>query len=81
MKSVAIVEAFHPIHDIDSPVLPGGISLPVHAFDFERLEEAFSHGIIPTIGLATHGCRHGVVADQVEIFLTGILAPTTGVHN
>jgi hypothetical protein len=47
MKSVAIVEPFHPIDDIDSRVISGGIGLSVHAFDFERLEEAFSHRVIP----------------------------------
>jgi hypothetical protein len=43
MKSVAIVEAFYPIDDIDSCVVSGGVSLSVHALDFECLEETLDH--------------------------------------
>jgi len=43
MKPVSIVEPFYPIDDVDSCVISDGVGLPVHAFDFERLEEALSH--------------------------------------
>ncbi|MFT4564739.1 MAG: hypothetical protein ACI9BW_004509 [Gammaproteobacteria bacterium] len=81
MKPVTIIEAFHPIDDIDPRVISRGISLSIHALNFERLEEALDDCIISAIRLAAHRCRHAVVLDQFAIFLTGILAPTIGVHN
>jgi hypothetical protein len=46
MTPVSIVKAFRPIDDIDSCVIPGGLGLSVHAFNFERLEEALDHGAL-----------------------------------
>jgi hypothetical protein len=44
MKPVSIVKPFHPIDGIDSGVISARVGLAVHAFDFERFEEALSHG-------------------------------------
>jgi hypothetical protein len=43
MKPVSIIEAFHPIDDIDSRMISGRVGLPIDAFDLERFEKALSH--------------------------------------
>ena len=51
MKPVTIIEAFHPIDDIDPSVISRGISLSVHALDFERLEEALDDRVSQQLAL------------------------------
>lgn len=44
-------------------------------------EEAFHHGVIPTVSLAAHAGNQAVTIQQIPVGLAGVLTATVGMHN
>src|SRR5258708_35998149 len=81
VQTFFIVEPFDPIHDIKSRLISRGVSQPVRAFDFERLEEALHWCIIPAIALPAHRLRHVKLLKEFAVLVAGVLAPASRRHH
>ena len=49
------------------------IELVMHAFFLQGREEAFHHGVVPAVRLATHAAGDVVVSEQISIRLACVL--------
>lgn len=74
----SIVEHFDPFKNILRGVLPCSMASMMHKFRFQRMEEAFHHGIVPAIPASTHARRQAVARKPLVVGGGGggILRPT-----
>ena len=75
MAADSIVEYFDPFENVLPGFLAGPIALMMHVFRFQRMEEAFHHGIVPAVPAPTHARRQAVFGEQCAVGGGGVLRP------
>ena len=76
MTTGSIIEHFDPFEHVLPGVFSCPIALMMHVFRFQRMEEAFHHGIVPAVPAPTHARRQAVTGQQLAVSGGGILGPT-----
>ena len=60
MPADSIIEYFDPFENVLPGFFAGPIALMMHVFRFQRMKEAFNHGIVPAVPAPTHARRQAV---------------------
>ena len=81
MQPLAIVEAFDERKDVLTRFVARLIGSVMNEFVLERAEEAFRHGIVVAIALATHARRDTERRELVSVSQATILCALIGVMN
>ena len=61
MKPIAVMEHLNVVYDVCMGFFPGCIPFFIDTLDFESMEEALNHGIIPAVTLTAHTAGHTVL--------------------
>lgn len=81
MQPLAIVKAFDEREDVLTRFVAGLIAAVMNEFVLERAEEAFRHGIVVAIALATHARRDAERRELMSVSHATILRTLIGVMN
>ena len=77
MPADSIIEYFGTFEN----VLPGFFACPIalmmRVFRFQRMKEAFNHGIVPAVPAPTHAHRQAVADQQLAVPGGGVLGPSS----
>jgi hypothetical protein len=78
MSAHTIIEHFDPFKNILLGVVPCRVPPMMHKFRFQRLEEIFHGGIVPTVGAPTHARHEAVGGTNRTVRRIGVLRATVG---
>jgi hypothetical protein len=67
MSADSIIEYFDPFENVLPGFFAGPIALMMHVFCFQRMKEAFHHGIVPAVPTPTHARRQAVFGEQCAV--------------
>ena len=73
MPADSVIEYFDPFENVLPGLFAGPIALMMHVFRFQRMEEAFHHGIVPAVPAPTHTRRQAVLGEQFAVRGGGVL--------
>src|SRR4029079_465546 len=73
MPADSVIEYFDPFENILPGFLASPIALMMHVFCFQRMEEAFHHGIVPAVPAPTHARGQTVLGEQCAVGGGGVL--------
>ena len=76
MLSFGVVKVLNVLCDILLGLLFSLISFTMNTFDFERVKEAFNHGVVVTISFATHALGKSIAMNQIGVKVTRVLTST-----
>src|SRR5687768_12753345 len=79
MSALSIVPDLNELKDIAGGFFTRAPIRVVDQLALERSEEAFGHGIVPTVPFAAHACCDAVRSEQRAVLLTRVLHPAIGV--
>ena len=75
MTTGSIVEHFDPFKNILPGLFSSTVASMIHELGFQRMKEAFDHGIVPAVPAATHARRQAVTGQQLAVQGRGVLGP------
>ena len=75
MPTDSIIEHFDPFKNILSGLFSCEVAPMKHELGFQRMKEAFDHGIVPAVPAATHARRQAVTGQQLAVQGRGVLGP------
>ena len=73
MTTGSIVEHFDPFKNILSGLFSSEVAPMIHELRFQRMKEAFDHGIVPAVPTPTHARRQAVTGQQLAVQGGGVL--------
>jgi hypothetical protein len=75
MTTGSIVEHFDPFKNILPCLFSSEIASMIHELGFQRMKEAFDHGIVPAVPTPTRARRQAVTGQQLAVQSGGVLGP------
>src|SRR5437867_9581201 len=73
MTTGSIIEYFDPFKNILPGLFPRDVAPMIHELGFQRMKEAFDHGIVPAVPTPTHARRQAVTGKQLAVQGGGVL--------
>jgi len=73
MLSLLVIEHLDVIGDASLSFVPCFIYPLIAALNFECLEEALGHSVVPTVGSSAHAGKNAVVLQELAIVVASIL--------
>jgi hypothetical protein len=73
MTTGSIIEHFDPFKNILPGLFPSAVAPMLHELGFQRMNEAFDHGIVPAVPPPTHARRQAVTGQHLAVQGGGVL--------